>query len=71
MRLVKGALIVCLGLIISFIGLIVWNIPLGGSEESAVAVDWYGWIYFGWGLFGCFVLGPIVILYGLGFRSAN
>ena len=65
MRIVKRALIVCLGLIISFIGLIVWNISLGGSEESAVAIDWYGWIYFGWGLFGCFLLGPIVILFGL------
>ena len=41
MRLVKRALMVCLGLIISFIGLIAYNIPLGGSEESAVAVDWY------------------------------
>jgi len=56
MRLVKRALIVCLGLIISFIGLIVYNIPLGGSEESAVAIDWYGWIYFGWGIFACFGL---------------
>ncbi len=72
MRLGRGALIVCLGIIISFIGLIVWNIPLGGSEESAVAVDWYGWIYFGWGIFGCFVLGPFVILYGIfyGFSSS-
>ena len=65
MRLVKRALIVCLGLIISFIGLIVYNIPLGVSEESAVAIDWYGWIYFGWGIFACFGLGPFVILYAV------
>ena len=69
MRLVKGALIVCLGLIISLIGLVVWNISLGDSGDSVSY--WYGWIYFGWGLFGCFVLGPIVILYGLGFSLAD
>ena len=69
MRLVKGALIVCLGLIISLIGLIVYNIPRGDSGDSVSY--WYGWIYFGWGIFGCFVLGPMVILYGLGFRLAD
>jgi hypothetical protein len=63
MQPIRRVLFVCLGLSISFIGLLVWNIPLGGNEDSIN--DWYGWIYFGWGLFGCFGLGPLVILYGL------
>ena len=69
MGLVKGSLTVCLGLLISFIGLIVWNIGL--SAEESVAIDWHGFIYFGWGIFICFGLGPLVILYGLGFRPSN
>ena len=63
MKAIRRVLFVGLGLSISFIGLLVSNIPLGGNENSVN--DWYGWIYFGWGLFGCFGLGPFVILYGL------
>ena len=63
MHLTRRALFVGLGLSISFIGLLAWNISLGGNEDTAN--DWYGWIYFGWGIFGCFGLGPFVILYGL------
>jgi len=63
MQPIRRMLIVGLGLFISFIGLLVWNIPLGDNEETFNY--WYGWIYFGWGIFGCFGLGPFVILYGL------
>jgi len=64
MQPIRRVLFVGLGLSISFIGLLVWNIPLGVDYQGSDN-DWYGWIYFGWGLFGCFGLGPFVILYGL------
>ena len=63
MRIVRGALIISSGFLITFIGLILWNIPL--PEEGTVSVDWDNIIYFGCGFFGCFVLGPFVILYGI------
>ena len=71
MRLGRGALMIISGLLITFIGLILWNIPL--PEDGTVSVDWSNIIYFGWGFFGCFALGPFVILYGIfyGFSSES
>ena len=62
MRLGRGALMIVSGLLITFIGLILWNIPL--PEDGAVSVDWGNIIYFGWGFF-LYALGPFVILYGI------
>ena len=50
MRLGRGALMIGSGLLITFIALILWNIPL--PEDGTVSVDWGNIIYFGWGFFG-------------------
>ena len=67
---------VILGLIISFTGLILWNIPLNESADEEGYVNIYsadsGWNfgekvlpYIGGGLLMCFGIGPYILISGL------
>ncbi len=67
---------VILGIIISFSGLILWNIPLNEYEDEDGSVNLYsddsGWNFgkgflplIGGGLLMCFGLGPYIIVSGL------
>ena len=67
---------VILGIIISFSGLILWNIPLNESADEDGSVNLYstdsGWNFGEWvlppiggGLLMCFGIGPYILLSGL------